>query len=149
MHNTVVQSGIFFVLNLLPVYSAQVSIACFIAQCSLRFLRSPLCPIHAFVNSDQIIHAQFLRNHIHTQICTFPCVNMYPGFSTLMICIRIKHCQRHKGHHNWRYLIASKFSQQVAPHEFVGNSCINTKFGHQMASHALVGNLATRWRHLH
>ena len=130
MHNTVVQSGIFFVLNFLPVYSAQVSIACFIAQCSLRFLRSPLCPIHAFVNSDQIIHAQFLRNHIHTQICTFPCVNMYPGFTTLMICIRIKHCQRHKGHHNWRYLIASKFSQQVAPHEFVGHS-------------------ATRGRHLH
>ena len=98
MHNTVVQNGIFFVLNFLPVYSAQVSIACFIAQCSLRFLRSPLCPIHAFVNSDQIIHAQFLRNHIHTQICTFPCVNMHPGSTTLMICIlRIKHCQRHKG----------------------------------------------------
>ena len=149
MHNTVVQSGIFFVLNFLPVYSAQVSIACFIAQCSLRFLRSPLCPIHAFVNSDQIIHAQFLRNHIHTQIC----VNMHPGSTTLMIFIRIKHCQRHKGpmgwHRNWRYLIASKFSQQVALHEFLENSSISTTFSHQVAPLALVQNLATRWRHMH
>ena len=119
MHNTVVQSGIFFVLNFSPVYSAQVSIACFIAQCSLRFLRSPLCPIHAFVNSDQIIHAQFLRNHIHTQICTFPCVNMHPGSTTLMIFIRIKHCQRHKGprhcFYNLNYLSnykAGKFSSK-------------------------------------
>ena len=89
-----------------------------------------------------------------------------------------KHCQRHNGpmgwHHNWRHLITSKFSQQVAPHEFVGKSCISTKFdhqeapltlvrnwppggatcistkfGHHVAPLALVGNLSTRWRHLH
>ena len=45
--------------------------------------------------------------------------------------------------------IASKFSQQVAPHEFVGNSCISRKFGHQVAPLALAGNLVTRWRYLH
>ena len=64
-----------------------------------------------------------------------------------------KHCQRHNGpigwHHNWKYPLASIFSQQVAPQEFIGNSCISTKFGHQTASHALIWNLATRWRHLH
>ena len=42
-----------------------------------------------------------------------------------------KHCQRHNGpigwHHNWRHLVASKFSKQMAPH----------------------GNSATKWHHLH
>ena len=45
-----------------------------------------------------------------------------------------KHCQRHNGpmgrHHNWRHLIASKFSKQMALHAYVGNS-------------------ATKWHHLH
>ena len=48
----------------------------------------------------------------------------------------LKHCQRHNGpmgwHHNWRHLIASKFSKHK-----------------QMVPHAFVWNSATRWRYLH
>ena len=53
-----------------------------------------------------------------------------------------QHCQRHNGpmggHHNWRYLIASKFSQQVAPRRHMhllqiqppeGATCISLEFG--------------------
>ena len=63
------------------------------------------------------------------------------------LSINKKHCQRHNGpmgwHHKWRYLQASKFSQQVVPHAFDG------KFSHQRAPFALVRNLATRWRHMY
>ena len=95
---------------------------------------------------------QCICKHNHDWSRTFWCSK-----SSIMVMWQCnnccKHCQRHNEpiswHHNWKYLVARKFSQQVAPHEFVGNSCISTKFGHQMASHALVGNFATRWRHLH
>ena len=52
------------------------------------------------------------------------------------LSIKNKHCQRHNGpmgwDHNWRHLIASKFSKHK-----------------QMVPHAFVWNSATRWRYLY
>ena len=54
-----------------------------------------------------------------------------------------KHCQRHNGpmgwHHNWRHLIASKFSKRD------GTTCICWKFSHMLAKFLTNASGATWW----
>ena len=67
MKISVLQSGIFFVLNFLLLYTAQVSIACFIVQCFVRFLRSPLYSCFCQFGQDYT-RTIFTQPHSHTNL---------------------------------------------------------------------------------
>ena len=102
-------------------------------------------------SESELLTTKICTDSVFGLISCTEAANFWHNFASLHQKIRIleylyKHCQRHNGpmdwDHNWRYLIASKFTQQVAPHAFVGNSatCIVILLGISLLASSVIIN---------